>query len=126
MFINVLAYTNFSSDSCGSTTWLSVVTSILIVVLPLVQLLGFNPQNSLLTTALVSLTISYISYTAQEYFKTGCVIRLTPLGYAIEVSISLILFALTTYGTLMGGFSGKEYEDSYPEEMARKETMQLK
>lgn len=94
--------------------WLSVVTSIALVVLPLVQLLGFNPQNSLLTTALVSLTVSYISYTAQEYFKTGCTIRLNPLGYAAEVSISLVLFTLTTYGTLMGGFSNNEYEDSYP------------
>lgn len=77
----------------------------MIVVLPLVQLLGFNPQNSLLTTALVTLTIAYLTFAAQEYFKDGCLVRLTPLGYGLEVSISLILFALTTYGTLMGGFS---------------------
>lgn len=98
----------------------------MLVLLPVIQLLGFNVQNSLLTTALVSLIISYTAFTAQEYFKTGCEVRLSALGYATEVSISLILFALTTYGTLMGGFSDKEYEDSYPEEMAKKETMQLK
>jgi len=79
--------------------------------LPPVQLLNFNPQNSLLTTALVSLFISYSSYAAQEYFMTACVVRLTHLGYAVDLFISLLLFAISTYGTVMGGFSSDEYED---------------
>jgi hypothetical protein len=103
--LNILAYVNFGNDSCGSTTWLSVITTCLIVILPIIQLLGCNSQSSLVTTSLVSLTISYFSFAAQEYFKTGCIVRLTPFGYAIEVSISLLLFAVTTYGTVMGGFS---------------------
>jgi hypothetical protein len=65
IFLNVLAYINFGGDQCGSTTWLSVITSIIIVLLPVVQLLGFNIQNNLFTTALVSLLISYTSYAAQ-------------------------------------------------------------
>ena len=105
IFLNILAYIKFGGDKCGSTTWVNVVTSIILVILPAVQLLGFNPQNSLLTTSLVSLFIAYLSFAAQEYFGDGCQVRLSPIGYSIEVVISLILFALTTYGTIMGGLS---------------------
>jgi len=105
IFLNILAYIKFAGDQCGLTTWVSIVTSIIIVLLPAVQLLGFNPQNSLLTTSLVSLLIAYLSFAGLEYFGDGCQVRLTPIGYWIEVVVSLILFALTTYGTIMGGFS---------------------
>lgn len=105
------AFIQFAYDVCGSTTWLSVITTVILVILPLVQLLGFNPQNSLLTTALVSLFIAYTSYAAQEYYMTACVVRLTHLGYAFDLFISLLLFAVSTYGTVMGGFSSDEYED---------------
>lgn len=60
----VVAFISFSQDPCGSTSWLSIVTLVLILVLPLVQLLHFNPQNSLFTTALVSLLLSYHSFSA--------------------------------------------------------------
>ena len=79
------------------------------MVIP-VQLLGFNLQNSLFTTSLASLLIAYTSFIAQEYFKDGCKVRLTALGYAIDVVVCLVLFALTTYGTLRGGFSEHEYD----------------
>jgi len=42
---------------------------------------------------------------------TACVVRLTHLGYAVDLFISLLLFAISTYGTVMGGFSSDEYED---------------
>ena len=104
-FLIVLALIEFSKDVCGSTSWLSIVTLVILLVLPLVQLLNFNAQNSLLTTALVSLLISYTSYAAQEYFMTGCVVRLTTGGFIVDVCISLVLFTMSMYGSVMGGFS---------------------
>ena len=101
----VLAFIQYSLDACGSTSWVSIVTVILLLILPVVQLLNCNPQNSLLTTALVSLYISYTAYAAQEYFMTGCVVRLTTAGFIVDVFISLLLFAISMYGTVMGGFS---------------------
>ena len=65
LILIIFALIQFTYDFCGSTSWLSIVTIIILVILPLVQLLNFNPQNSLLTTALVSLFISYTSYAAQ-------------------------------------------------------------
>jgi hypothetical protein len=103
--VNILAYTNFTADLCGSTLWLSIITTVLMLILPLVQLLHFNPQNSLLTTALVTLLVSYLSFSAQEYFLTGCTTRLTLPAYIIDLIVSLALFVITPYGTVMGGFS---------------------
>ena len=107
----VLAFVNFGHDLCGSTSWLSIITLVSILILPLIQLLHFNPQNSLFTTALVSLLLSYYSFSAQEYFLTGCLVRLTPSGFAIDILISLLLFSISMYGTVMGGFSSNEYQD---------------
>ena len=78
----------------------------------IVQLRGLNPQNSLLTTSLISLLISYFAYSAQLSFHTGCHYRLTIGSFAIDVAISVILFVISTYGSIEGGLSGeKEYED---------------
>ena len=60
----VAALIGLGQDSCGSTSWLSITTLVLILLLPLIQLLNFNPQNSLFTTALVSLLLSYHSFSA--------------------------------------------------------------
>jgi len=68
IFLNLLAYIHFSVDDCGSTLWLSIVTSCIFLILPMVQLLNLNSQNSLLTTSLVSLLIAYLSYSAQLSF----------------------------------------------------------
>ena len=65
LFLIVVAFIEFSHGICGSTSWLTVVTLIILLVLPLVQLLNFNPQNSLFTTSLVSLLISYTAFAAQ-------------------------------------------------------------
>ena len=67
--LNVAGYARFaSSDECGSTLWINVVTSLIIVVLPLLQFCNFNKQNSLLTTALVCVYISYLSFISQYSF----------------------------------------------------------
>lgn len=67
--LNVLGYIFFSSpDICGNSLWVNIITSIILLVLPLLQLLHTNPQNSLLTTALVSLYISYLALIAQYSF----------------------------------------------------------
>lgn len=74
LLLNILGYTYFSaSDACGSSLWVNVVTSIIIVVLPFFQLLNFNKQNSLLTTALVSMYIAYLAFVAQfSYGGNSC------------------------------------------------------
>lgn len=63
--INVLAYINFGHDGCGSSLWLNIIISVLIFLMPIVQVIQLNPQNNLLTTSLVALLISYFSYSAQ-------------------------------------------------------------
>ena len=76
--------------------------------MPLVQLLGLNPQNSLLTTSFVSLLVSYLSYSGQLSFKTGCQYRLSPASFAVDVVVCLFLFVVATYGSIEGGLSGEE------------------
>jgi len=74
--------------------------------MPLVQLLRFNPQNSLLTTALVALLVSFLSYSAQISYKTGCTTRLNFGLFAIDIVINIFLMILATFGSIMGGLSG--------------------
>jgi hypothetical protein len=42
-----------------------VVTSVILLVLPALQFFNFNPQNSLLTTALVSIYVGYLALVCQ-------------------------------------------------------------
>jgi hypothetical protein len=66
---NVLGYIYFASeDVCGDTLWVNIVNSIVIILLPCTQFLNFNKQNSLLTTSLVSVYVSYLSFFAQFSF----------------------------------------------------------
>jgi len=54
------------------------VTSIILAILPILQLFHFNKQNSLLTTSLVSLYISYLAYICQySYGDSSCTNRLS-------------------------------------------------
>ena len=64
--LNVLGYAFFSTeDVCGSSLWVNIINTILLIGLPVVQCLNFNKQNSLLTTALVSMYVSYLSFISQ-------------------------------------------------------------
>lgn len=74
VLLNVLGYTYFSdSDACGSSLWVNIITSIIILVLPFFQLFNFNKQNSLLTTALVSMYVAYLAFVAQfSYGGDSC------------------------------------------------------
>lgn len=105
IFLNLLAYIHFSVDACGSTLWLSIATSCIFVILPIVQLLNLNSQNSLFTTSLVSLFIAYMSYSAQLSFGQGCTSRLNMISYGTDVVVCFSLFIMTTYGSIMGGLS---------------------
>lgn len=67
--INILGYVYFgSADACGDSLWVNIVNTVILVILPLVQFLNFNKQNSLLTTALVSMYVSYLSFICQFTF----------------------------------------------------------
>lgn len=76
--LNIYGYTLFSADdSCGNTLWVNIVTSILLIVLPVFQCFNFNKQNSLLTTSLVSLYISYLALICQFSYGNQCMFSLT-------------------------------------------------
>lgn len=76
--LNIYGYTLFSAgDSCGNTLWVNIVTSILLAVLPIFQCCNFNKQNSLLTTSLVSLYISYLALICQFSYGEQCKYSLT-------------------------------------------------
>ena len=119
LFLNIVCYVSFSLDRCGATLWVSIITSALIVLMVLVQLLNLNPQNSLLTTSLVSLLVSYFAYSAQLSFNTGCSHRLTVGTFAIDVAVSVILFVASTYGSIEGGLSGEEEYEAILEEVQK-------
>jgi hypothetical protein len=75
VFMNVYGYIRFSSTDdgqCTSLIWVNVITSVIIIVLPLFQICQWNQQNSLLTTALVSLYISYLTFIAQFSYDGLC------------------------------------------------------
>lgn len=70
---NILGYIYFhgSTTSCSSSLWANIITSILLIIMPVIQLFHFNPQNSLLTTALVSLYVSYLAFISQFSYDAG-------------------------------------------------------
>jgi len=72
--LNILGYINFAAtDSCGNSLWVNIITSVILVILPLLQLLNFNKQNSLLTTGLVSTYIAYLALVSQfSYGGSSC------------------------------------------------------
>ena len=61
ILLNAIGYLMFSNCSL----YINIITSVLLVVMPIVQLLGFNPQNSLLATSLVSVYISFLALIGQ-------------------------------------------------------------
>jgi hypothetical protein len=65
--VNVWGYIMFSNkeQGCTGTLWINIVTSVILFILPVLQFFNFNVQNSLLTTALVSLYVAYLSFVAQ-------------------------------------------------------------
>jgi hypothetical protein len=102
--LNVLGYAWFTKDGCESTLWLNISVSVLLFLMPIVQVFQLNPQNNLLTTSLVALLIAYFSYAAQRNIP-DCGTRLTPFAYILDVAVNLFLFILATYGTIAGGLS---------------------
>lgn len=108
--LNVLGYAFFSDspDGCSGTLWVNIITTILLIILPAVQFLHFNPQNSLLTTALVSLFISYLCFIAQYSYNGNptnpkqCN-RMETAPLIADIVCSTFFFILTMYGSIMGG-----------------------
>lgn len=95
--LHIWAYIKFKH----CTLWANIVTTIIILIIPGIQLLGFNPQNSLLTSSAVTLYIVYLSFVAQLSFP-GCS-ALDNGAMAADLTTSLFFFILSTYGSLLGG-----------------------
>jgi hypothetical protein len=76
------------------------VTSVLLVVMPLVQILYFNPQNSLLTTGLVCLYVSYLSVIGQ--FSSEKCSKVDYEVTYIDIAVSVVLFFVTMCGSIVG------------------------
>lgn len=70
--------------------------------MPIVQLLHFNPQGSLLGTAWVSLLVSYLTFIAQFSYGNGGV-RMNLGALIADIACSTVLFAITMCGSIMGG-----------------------
>jgi hypothetical protein len=75
----------------------------MLLITPAIQFLHFNPQNSLLTTSLVSLFISYLNFISQFSYGDDVCIRSNVGSLSIDIICSTILFAITTYGSIVGG-----------------------
>ena len=94
----------FPSD-CIDTLWVNIITSFILVALPVIQFFNCNPQNSLLTTALISMYISYLSMISQFSYDNGdksC----NRMGFGplvADVIVSTFFFVVTMYGSVMGG-----------------------
>ena len=106
--LNVLGYIFFGGeDACGSSLWVNIVNTAILVALPIVQFFNFNKQNSLVTTALVGMYVSYLALFSQfSYGGDYCTARMTIGSLAVDITVSTIFFILTMYGSIMGG-SGK-------------------
>lgn len=79
----------------------------MLIILPIIQLLHFNPQNSLLTTSLVSMFISYLGFIAQFSYggsQPGMTCVRMDVGSLVgDIVTSTFFFVLTMYGSIMGG-----------------------
>ena len=105
--LNIAGYARFhSTDECGSTLWVNIITILIIIGLPFLQLCNFNKQNSLLTTALVSAYISYLAFISQYSYcsnSNSAITRVSVGSIAVDVGVSTFFFLLTMYGSIMGG-----------------------
>lgn len=105
--LNILAYIHFNNDECTHTLWLNILVSLLLFLMPFVQILQLNSQNNLLTTSFVALLVSYYAYSAQ-ISSPNCTSRLSTSSYIFNIVVELFLFVLATYGTIWGGLSEEE------------------
>jgi len=94
--LNVYGYFTFHDCSL----YVNIVTSVVLVILPLVQLLHFNPQNSLLTTCLVSLYVSYLALIGQ-YSSEECHMLDSQITY-LDIGISVTFFFISMAGSVTG------------------------
>ena len=107
--LNILGYISFSSSSspaCSGSVWVNILETVLLIVMPVIQLFQFNPQNSLLTTSLVSLFISYLFFIAQYSYVGGdpsSCNRMEVGPLIADIICSTFFFILTMYGSIMGG-----------------------
>lgn len=86
---------------------MNIVNTAVLVALPVVQFFNFNKQNSLLTTAMVGMYVSYLSFICQFSFGgDSCVGRMDVPALASDIIVSTLFFIVTMYGSIMGG-SGK-------------------
>lgn len=95
--MNIYGYMIFKDCSL----WANIVTSVLLIFLPIIQIFGFNQQNSLLTTSLVCIYVSYLSLMGQ--FSLESCSSLTLEVMATDLAVSVILLFVTMCGSVMGG-----------------------
>jgi uncharacterized BrkB/YihY/UPF0761 family membrane protein len=75
----------------------------MLLILPAIQFLHFNKQNSLLTTALVSMFISYLAFIGQFSFGDQICVKMDVGSLVADIVCSTFFFVLTMYGSIMGG-----------------------
>ena len=78
-----------------------MITSILLVLVPITQFFNFNVQNSLLTTSVICCYMSYLSFIASfSDPKCNC---LSKNAMIADICVSSFLFFITMFGSIMGG-----------------------
>jgi len=107
---NIYGYAKFYECSL----WVNIGTTVLLIVLPLVQLLDLNPQNSLLTTSAVCLYISYLGLVSQ-FSKDQCN-ALNTAAMVSDMATSTFMFFLSMYGSIMGGSGAAEAPRAIPDQ----------
>jgi hypothetical protein len=75
----------------------------MLIILPIVQLLRLNKQNSLLTTSLVSVFIAYLGFIAQFSYGENNLYREDIPSLVADILCSTFVFILAMSGSIMGG-----------------------
>jgi hypothetical protein len=84
--------------------WVNIINTIIIILLPAIQFLNFNSQNSLFTTGLVCMYVSYLAFISQySYVGANSCSRMTVEALIADVLVSTFFFILTLYGSIQGG-----------------------
>lgn len=90
---------------CPNTLWVNIITSLLLIAMPAIQLFRCNDQNSLLTTSLISVFVSYLAFICQFSYPYGgkeCM-KMDYGALVADVIVSTFFFIVTMYGSIMGG-----------------------
>lgn len=79
-------------NGCGMNTFINVTNLVLCIVVTVVQVLGFNPKGSLITSGSISLYMTFLTFSAMLSGDISCNLAMTTENiFTIELVVGLIL-----------------------------------